>query len=116
MSGMADVYEAGVCPICGGRNGIHVWAGTRGCPAVTGNPFEQHLKEKDAEIERLKAQVKELSEAYQKAIGPISPAHSDLKQLITELADALEEGDGDGFFITENIELIQRAREATNGR
>jgi hypothetical protein len=31
-------------------------------------------KEKDAEIERLRAQVKELSEAYQKAIGPIQPA------------------------------------------
>ena len=113
----------------------------------------QLLAEKDAEIERLKAQVKELSEAYQKAIGPIRPAQKDaiiqaqkihcegqsaeiarlkaentaLKMsivefqalvrdnnaLITELADALEEGDGDGFFITENIELIQRAREAT---
>jgi hypothetical protein len=32
------------------------------------------LMERDAEIERLKAQVKELSEAYQKAIGPIQPA------------------------------------------
>jgi archaellum component FlaC len=46
------------------------------------------LAEKDAEIERLKAQVKELSEAYQKAIGPIQPAKdAELKALITEMAD-----------------------------
>ena len=104
-------------------------------------PFElvAEIQEKDAEIERLRAQVKELSDAYQKAIGPIRPAEKDAEierlkaendslieqfkairetcyekdKLITELADALEEGDGDGFFITENIELIQRAREAT---
>jgi hypothetical protein len=47
---MADVYEPGICPLCGGRNGVHVWAGTGGCPAVTGNPFEQQLKQKDAII------------------------------------------------------------------
>jgi hypothetical protein len=46
------------------------------------------------EIERLRVQVKELSEVYQKAIGPIRPAERDAeiersRALITELADAL---------------------------
>ncbi len=39
---------------------------------------------KDAEIERLKAQVKELSQAYQKAIGPIQPADAEIEQRARE--------------------------------
>ena len=96
----------------------------------------QLLAEKDAEIARLRVQVKELSEAYQKAIGPIRPAEKDAeierlkgendllqlkvgclesiqsknRDLITKLADQLS--------IWRNpyghqSELIQRAREAS---
>ena len=97
--------------------------------------IKEMLAEKDAEIERLKAQVKELSEAYQKAIGPIQPAKDaeierlrrenaqlkkwnmmtdeqvilDLKSLITELADTLVRANP----TDRHKALIQRAREAT---
>jgi hypothetical protein len=75
--------------------------------------YEAMLRKKDAEIERLKVQVKELSEAYQKAIGPIEPASQ--KALINELADALYEALAPYNLDRHNKDLIQRAREATNG-
>ena len=100
--------------------------------------IKEMLAEKDAEIERLKAQVKELSEAYQKAIGPIQPAKDaeierlklalhhekqyaadlittlrceaeDKDKLITELADTLVRANP----TDRHKALIQRAREAT---
>ena len=66
-----------------------------------------HCEGQSAEIARLKTQVKELSDAYQKAIGPIKPA--DHKALITELCDALR----DVLPYPLHTELVRRAREAT---
>ena len=101
----------------------------------------QLLAEKDAEIARLRVQVKELSEAYQKAIGPIRPAEKDAeierlkgendlllikvgcleslrskdKTIITELADELDSWTGwlDKRDTKAQQQLIQRGREAT---
>ena len=89
MNGMANVYEPAICPLCGGRNGHHIWAGTGSCPA-SGKDW------KDAEIERLKEHIIFL-------VGV-----STLKnKLITELCDALETENR-----YDNARLIQRAREA----
>jgi hypothetical protein len=67
---------------------------------------DRQLAEKDAEIERLKAQVKELSETLQKAIREMRRALS----LITELCDALKV-----HSVREPVinDLIERAREAS---
>jgi hypothetical protein len=96
---MADVYEPGICPLCGGRNGVHVWAGTGGCPAVTGNPFEQQLKQKDAIIAAQKIHCEGQSVQIER-----------LKAIIPELCDALESKVCFGF---EYNDLIERAREET---
>jgi hypothetical protein len=66
-------------------------------------PVKEMLLEKDAEIERLKA---ELVKAYSEVTYQ--------RTLITELADALEEADPIWNLSREQVaELIKQAREAT---
>jgi hypothetical protein len=62
-----------------------------------------------AEIERLKAYEAVIIEAYEAKLR-------EKDKLITKLADALDRSDPIQISIQEVAALIQRAREATNGR
>jgi hypothetical protein len=101
MSGMADVYEPGVCPLCGGKDGIHIWAGTGRCPAA---PMTQ-----EAELKRLKAENESLIEQFKR----IRETCYSKDKLITELCDALEEEYGSCLGDGHPQNLVQRARKAT---
>jgi regulator of replication initiation timing len=102
MSGMvADVYEHGICSICGGF--YSVCKGQHQCQECGRKDAiiaaqKIHCEGQSAEIERLK-----------KVISLDAVAIGNKNRIITELCDALEQ---QSCWSTK-MELIQRAREAT---
>ena len=66
---------------------------------------DRQLAEKDAEIESLEGQLAVTTR--------VCNENTDLKKLITELADALDRCDPIQISIQEVAALVQRAREAT---
>jgi hypothetical protein len=112
MSGMvADVYEHGICSICGGF--YSVCKGQHQCQECGRKDAiiaaqKIHCEGQSAEIERLK-----------KVISLDAVAIGNKNRIITELCDALENLNK-GFATAmwegtyrQNLELVQRAREAT---
>jgi hypothetical protein len=80
---------------------------------MTEHPMSIELREKDAEIERLKAEYLKLDEQLEQALRK----NENQATLIIELADALEEEFGESRDLMQSQQhpwsLIQRAREAT---
>lgn len=48
----AAVVGAGICPICGGTGGNHIWAGSGGCPAVRERWARQPMEGNSCQVQR----------------------------------------------------------------
>jgi hypothetical protein len=103
--------QASPCPYCG-NIGYHMWAGGGGCPGAVSErerdavavvylrAYAETIKLQDAEIERLKALLKDRMYELEEI--------NELKNLVYRAADALEDLRGPGW----KRELIVELRKA----
>lgn len=106
-----------LCPYCGSRDNLHIWAGEGHCPGIN-ETVEKKTEHLEAEIQRLKLYETEVkTRTWNEMV--LENELFKAKRLITELCDALEEEFGSLERQTALKDkypwnLIQRARDALN--